>query len=74
MDKKVELVLESFETWMEIMKQNNKNERIINIILNEIEDQVLKYLDNKRKKYVKIEIANRILYGIPLDPIPCVPP
>nr|AGS18804.1 hypothetical protein [Pieris rapae granulovirus] len=63
MEKNVDIVIESFEAWTRCFKEKNKKERLVCLMTEQIEELVLNFLDQKRKKYIKIDNINKILFG-----------
>nr|ANY57434.1 hypothetical protein PhopGVgp045 [Phthorimaea operculella granulovirus] len=62
MDKNVEIVLESFEVWMNDMYQRHRKVDIVSKLLVNVDILVRDYLEEKRKKYIKIDNMNRLLF------------
>ncbi|AAM70243.1 hypothetical protein [Phthorimaea operculella granulovirus] len=62
MDKNVDIVLESFEVWMNDMYQRHRKVDIVSKLLVNVDILVRDYLEEKRKKYIKIDNMNRLLF------------
>lgn len=63
MDKKLDAVRDSFEEWLHRVKKINAGDRTTRKLVHDIEGMVLEFLIDKRKKYVKIETMNKMLFG-----------
>ncbi|AAQ21641.1 unknown [Cryptophlebia leucotreta granulovirus] len=63
MDKKVDLVFEQYNNWSNEICKKYHDDRVINLLMDQLDDKVMDYLDKKRKKYIKIENFNKIING-----------
>lgn len=62
MEKKVNIVSASFKEWVNNLRKSHQD-NIIDALIDGVEEQVLYYLEEKRRKYIKIDVMNKAIFG-----------
>ncbi|QOD40005.1 Maph42 [Matsumuraeses phaseoli granulovirus] len=63
MDKKVDAVNDSFVRWAESMRATHANDKTIDALVEGVEDKIANYLNEKKRKFIKIENLNMALFA-----------
>ncbi|AKN80788.1 hypothetical protein [Diatraea saccharalis granulovirus] len=64
MEKKVNVLQKSFESWVEEEKKKYSSDKTTLGLIKTIEENVLTMMEEKQKKFIKIDNLNKVLYGI----------